>query len=268
MSKPCPRAPRKRFRNRSSQSRTVRVEWAPMSLSGRMLAHVSTAVLSTSARARAGRAQLLHRELSPRADWAVLDLGSADGRHIHSILPACTNVCLADVDVEAASAGAAAYGYSFVPLGDDGRLPFPDGQFDLVFCSSVLEHVTGPKGAASWESDAGAFECTAARHQARFASEIRRVGRSYFVQTPYRYFPIDSHTWLPAPVALLPRPMLLRLLSFTNRFWIKQTQPDWHLLSRHRMAALFPDARIVTERFCGLPKSLIAVRDGRGQQRV
>jgi hypothetical protein len=232
-----------------------------------MLAQLSTAVLSASARARAKRAKLLHGELSPRADWAVLDLGSADGRHIHSIIPDCRNVCLADVDVEAASAGAAAYGYAFVPLGDDGQLPFPDGQFDLVFCSSVLEHVTGPKGADSWESDACAFESTAARHQARFASEIRRVGRSYFVQTPYRYFPIDSHTWLPAPVALLPRPLLLRLLRITNRYWIKQTHPDWNLLSRRRMAALFPDARIVTERFCGLPKSLIAIRDGRGQQR-
>lgn len=62
--------------------------------------------------------------------------------------------------------------------------------------------------------------------------------------------------------------MLLRLLRFTNRYWIKQTKPDWYLLSQRRMAALFPDARIVTERFCGLPKSLIAIRDSRGQQRV
>lgn len=239
-----------------------------MTLIDRMLAQAGTAVLSASARARAKRAKLLHGELSPRADWVVLDLGSADGRHIHSIIPDCRNVCLADVDVAAASAGAAAYGYAFVPLGGDGRLPFPDGQFDLAFCSSVLEHVTGPKDAVSWKGDARAFESTAARHQALFASEIRRVSRSYFVQTPYRYFPIDSHTWLPAPVALLPRPLLLRLLRVTNRYWIKQTQPDWNLLSRRRMAALFPDAHIVTERFCGLPKSLIAIRDGRGQQRV
>jgi hypothetical protein len=239
-----------------------------MALIDRMLAQARTAVLSASARARAKRARVLHAELSPQTDWAILDLGSEDGRHIHSILPDCRNVCLADVDVEAASAGAAAYGYDFVPLVADDRLPFSDGQFDLVFCSSVLEHVTGPKGAVLWESDAGAIESTAARHQAQFASEIRRVSRSYFVQTPYRYFPIDSHTWLPAPVALLPRPLLLRLLIVTNRYWIKRTSPDWYLLSRRRMAALFPDARIITERFCGLPKALIAIRDGRGQQRV
>jgi len=234
-----------------------------MTFVDRMLAHVSTAVLSASARARAKRAKLLHDELSPRADWAVLDLGSADGQHIHSILPECKRVCLADVDVEAASAGARHYGYDFVQLVGDGPLPFSEGHFDLVFCSSVLEHVTGPKRAASGETDSTAFENTAARYQAQFASEIRRISRSYFVQTPYRYFPIDSHTWLPAPVALLPRPLLLRLLRVTNRYWIKHTEPDWHLLSRRRMAALFPDARIVTERFCGLPKSLVAIRDGR-----
>jgi SAM-dependent methyltransferase len=236
-----------------------------MNLINRLLAEVNSAVLNASAKARAKRAELLRSELRPTADLAVLDLGSSDGRHIHSNFPDWRNVCLADVDTEAASAGAAAYGYAFVPLGDDGRLPFPDGQFDLVFCSSVLEHVTGPKGEVLWEMSGGQFEGTAAGHQARFAGEIRRVGRSYFVQTPYRYFPIDSHTWLPAPIALLPRPMLVRLLRVINRFWIKQTQPDWHLLSRRRMAALFPDARIVTERFCGLPKSLIAIRDSREQ---
>lgn len=234
-----------------------------MSLVRRMLAQVSAVVRLSSAKARAKRGVLLHRALSPRAEWQVLDLGSSDGQYLHSIMPNCKKVCLADVDVEAASAGARAYGYDFVPLVGDGRLPFFDGQFDLVFCSSVLEHATGPKGAASRESDSALFENAAARCQAQFASEIRRISRSYFVQTPYRYFPIDSHTYLPAPVALLPRPWLLRLLRVTNRYWIKQTQPDWHLLTRRRMAALFPDAEIVTERFCGLPKSLVAIRDGR-----
>jgi hypothetical protein len=239
-----------------------------VTLIDRMLAQASTAVLSASARARIKRAKLLHGALSPPRGLGGSRLGIS-GRPTYPLHPPdCRNICLADVDVEAGSAGAAEYGYAFVPLAGDGLLPFLNGQFDLVFCSSVLEHVTGPKDAVSWESDADTFESTAARQQARFASEIRRVSRSYFVQTPYRYFPIDSHTWLPAPVALLPRPQLLQLLSVTNRFWIKQTQPDWHLLSRRRMAALFPDARIVTERFCGLPKSLIAIRDGRGQQRV
>jgi len=50
-----------------------------------------------------------------------------------------------------------------------------------------------------------AFERLALDRQRRLAAEIARVGRRYFVQTPYRYFPIESHTWLPAPVLLLPR---------------------------------------------------------------
>jgi hypothetical protein len=230
-----------------------------MTLADLILDRTRTAVIRASARARASRAQVLRNELSPRAEWTVLDLGASDGRHIHSILPECRKVTLADVDAETASKGAAAYGYAFVPLLDEGRLPFRDQEFDLVFCSSVLEHVTGPKAAVWTESSTTAFAGMADQHQMEFASEIRRIGRRYFVQTPYRYFPVDSHTWLPFPVALLPRPALLRLLTVTNRCWIKRTAPDWHLLSRRRVAELFPDGRIFTELCCGLPKSLIAI---------
>ena len=44
-------------------------------------------------------------------------------------------------------------------------LPFADGEFELVYCSSVIEHVPPARRAA-------------------FAREIRRVGRGWFVQTP------------------------------------------------------------------------------------
>jgi SAM-dependent methyltransferase len=57
-------------------------------------------------------------------------------------------------------------------------LPFADGQFDLVYCSSVIEHVAR------------------ARREA-FAAELRRVGRGWFVQTPAFSFPIEPHALLP-----------------------------------------------------------------------
>jgi hypothetical protein len=212
---------------------------------------------SEAARARRGR--LLQRELSPRRDWTVLDLGSSDGRHVHTVLPESAHVVLADVDAKAGSRGAAEYGYEFVALPQSGRLPFGDGEFDLVFCSSVIEHVTGPKDSVVGLPDGRAFAYLAALHQQLFADEIRRVSKAYFVQTPYRYFPVDSHTWLPAPIALLPRRVLFVLLRVSNSRWIKSTAPDWHLLSHRRMAQLFPDARIVTERFLGIPKSLVAI---------
>ena len=82
---------------------------------------------------------------------------------------------------------------------------------------------------------------------------------SFFVQTPCRSFPIESHTQLPF-VGWLPRPALIRVLRVSNKFWIKRTSPDWHLLGTREMAQLFPGAEIVCERFAGLTKSIMAIK--------
>jgi SAM-dependent methyltransferase len=59
---------------------------------------------------------------------------------------------------------------------DGLSLPFADNSFDLVLSNAVIEHVGG------------------AVEQARFLAEHRRVGRSFIVTTPNRWFPIESHT--------------------------------------------------------------------------
>src|SRR5690606_41323531 len=97
------------------------------------------------------------------------------------------------------------------------------------------------------------------RSQQDFAREIARLGKGYFVQTPCKSFPFESHSWLPF-VAYVPRPALIPLLSASNRVWIKKTTPDWHLLSESEMRRLFPDATIVKERLGGFTKSLMAIR--------
>src|SRR5689334_2916735 len=56
--------------------------------------------------------------------------------------------------------------------GDGRKLPFKDAAFDIVFSNSVIEHV-GTRA-----------------DQQMFASEIARVGRRYWVQTPNQGFPI------------------------------------------------------------------------------
>ncbi len=55
----------------------------------------------------------------------------------------------------------------FVRADAAAGLPFADDEFDLVYCSSVIEHVPPARRAA-------------------FAAEARRVGRGWFVQTPAR----------------------------------------------------------------------------------
>lgn len=136
--------------------------------------------------------------------------------------------------------------------GDGRALPFRDRCFDLVFSNSVIEHV----------GDAAS--------QQRFAEEVVRVGRAWWVQTPNRWFPVEQHLltplvhWLPKQWqrAIVPRctvwAALMRFPPDRKRFYLEHYLADVKLLSAREMAALFPQARLIRERFCGVTKSLIA----------
>jgi SAM-dependent methyltransferase len=122
----------------------------------------------------------------------------------------------------------------FVRADAAAGLPFADEEFDLVYCSSVIEHVPPPRRAA-------------------FASEIRRVGRGWFVQTPAFCFPVEPHSLLPGAHWL---PIALR-----RRYWRLGAAGAWEeisLLRRAEVEALFGPA--VPERVGPLVKSWVCVR--------
>ncbi len=130
--------------------------------------------------------------------------------------------------------------------GDACEVSFPDKCFDVVFSNSVIEHL-------------GARE-----RQRQFAAECMRCGRGFFVQTPNKWFPIDTHTLMPV-AHWFPR-LFRRLIRFSPRALIsKMTEMDvadlrgLRLLGKSEMQELFPGAMIVEEKFLGLTKSLIAV---------
>jgi hypothetical protein len=141
--------------------------------------------------------------------------------------------------------------------GDGRMLPFRDASFDIVFSNSVIEHV-------------GDVES-----QRRFAAEIMRVGRAYWVQTPNRRFPVEQHLltpfihWLPKPIqrAIVPRfnvwAMLVMTTSDRRDFYIRHYLEDIRLLCVSDLRGFFPTARIIRERFLGWTKSLIATGDRR-----
>jgi hypothetical protein len=135
-----------------------------------------------------------------------------------------------------------------VVIADGCALPYEDGSFDLAHSNSVIEHL------GEWT------------RQCRFAAEIRRVARQFYVQTPARCFPIEAHTRFP----------WFQYLPGTARIWLFQHVPmgayprvsaerarDFHnelrLLSRRQIARLFPDATIRREQLFGLTKSYMAV---------
>ena len=140
---------------------------------------------------------------------------------------------------------------------------FRDGEFDVVFSNSVIEHL-------------GEYA-----QQRLMANEVRRVGRRYFLQTPNRYFPIEPHFLFP----------FFQFLPWRLRVWIlSQFGIGWHnrepdrreaerivkgirLLAERELQALFPGAQVWREKFLGLTKSFIvfsgweepASKDGGGQ---
>lgn len=218
-------------------------------------------VLNTSKKARQARAEVFRRYFQLNETTKVLDLGSEDGSNIASILKNTgvnpSNIYIADIDADLIERGQKNYGFNPVLLDETGNLPFVDGFFDVVYCSSVIEHVTVPKELV-WNGDAD-FEAIAKKRQKSFADEIKRVGRGYFVQTPARSFPVESHSWLPF-IGYLSHKAQIPALKLTNRFWVKKTMPDFRLLNRKEMSELFPDAEIVNEKKFGLVKSIMAIK--------
>ena len=122
----------------------------------------------------------------------------------------------------------------FVQADATERLPFADGEFDLAYCNSVIEHVPPARRPA-------------------FAAELRRVARGWYVQTPARSFPIEPHSLLPGAHWL---PVALR-----RNYWRLGATGAWEevaLLRRAELEALFGAAE--PERFGPLTKSWISVR--------
>jgi SAM-dependent methyltransferase len=122
----------------------------------------------------------------------------------------------------------------FVRADAAAGLPFADGEFDLAYCSSVIEHVL-PAGRKA------------------FAAELRRVARGWFVQTPAFSFPIEPHSLLPAAHWL---PVRLR-----KPYWRLGAAGEWEdisLLRRAELERLFGPA--LPERLGPLVKSWVCVR--------
>ncbi len=224
---------------------------------------ISKFVSALSKKAREKRASVFRNSFLLDENTKILDLGSEIGTNIHTVLLGTSvkpeNVYIADIDLSLIEKGSNTYGFVPVLINESEQLSFDDGFFDVVYCSSVIEHVTVPKDQV-WSMYSGKeFKAKSLNRQKTFANEIQRLGKQYFVQTPYRNFPIESHSWLPF-IAWLPRIILIPVLKITNIFWVKRTNPDWNLLNEREMSSLFEDAEIISEKVLGLTKSIMAIK--------
>ena len=178
-----------------------------------------------AARARARRHERFFALTGLGADAHILDLGCG-ALGLRGLEP---GLDITGVDLVERPG----YPGPFVRADATARLPFADAEFDLVYCSSVIEHVPPAQRAA-------------------FAAEARRVGRAWFVQTPARSFPIEPHALLPFAHWL---PARLR-----RPYWRLGAAGAWEdisLLSRRELEALFGPAS--PKRFGPLVKSWVCV---------
>ncbi len=127
-------------------------------------------------------------------------------------------------------------------MADGCALPFADHTFDLAFSNSVIEHIP------TWEG------------QVRYSKELRRVGRRYFLQTPNYWFPIDPHYLFPG-FQFLPGPVQRWLHTHFDLGHIRKTGPfeAIRLTTKSELRRLFPDGRLLPERFGPLVKSWYVV---------
>ena len=119
-------------------------------------------------------------------------------------------------------------------------------QFDLVYSNSVIEHVGGH-----------ARRC-------EFAETVLSLAPHHWVQTPYRYFPIEPHWIFPGLQFLPPKARA----AMVPRWPLSPARPtgrdaltgvlEVELLTRTEMAYYFPSSKILGEHFLSLTKSLIA----------
>ena len=147
--------------------------------------------------------------------------------------------------------------FSYV-LGDGVKNPFQDKEYDIVFSNSTIEHV-------------GAFE-----NQVKFANEIRRTGKRYWVQTPNRWFFMEPHLVTPF-IHYLPRNWQRKLLRYCtvwglvakpSKEQIDKFMTTIRLLTRTEMRRLFPDALLYEERFLFFAKSFVAYKVLEGEEIV
>lgn len=191
--------------------------------------------------------QTFLREMKPTAKTTILDVGvsgAASGERAENFLEEwyAHPEMITAVGIDDLRAFKKRYPMVNAMQGDARHLPFADKTFDVVFSNAVIEHVGSTK------------------EQKQFVDELLRVGRSVFLTTPARGFPIESHTMIPC-AHWLPTPLRNVIYVFFGRE-NEASDGYLHLLSARALRQLFPPKMPVTirrQRLFGWTSVLIAI---------
>ncbi len=209
------------------------------------LGHPLTGIRSRFAnKARRRMFDLFMNVMQPTPATSVLDLGVTpdesllESNFFEKLYPYKNKLTAASIE-DASHLEEKYHGLRFVRI-QPGRLPFIDNEFDVIFCSAVVEHV-GDREA-----------------QRLFVREALRVARKFFFTSPNRQFPLDFHTFLPVLHWLPPKLHQAALRSLGLDFWAKTE--NLNLLTPKAFRNLFPPCTSLLSfkyRLLGIPSNIV-----------
>ena len=124
---------------------------------------------------------------------------------------------------------------------------FDNREFDIVYSNSLFEHINN-------------FD-----EQKILASEIQRIGKHYFIQTPNYYFPVEPHFLFPF-FQFMSEGMKKKLIMKMDLGWYKKQDDEKkaaelaqsiRLLKKSELMKMFPHGKLYKEKYFLLNKSFI-----------
>ncbi len=195
---------------------------------------------SLSYRLRKKRFEIFLQQINPSKDTKIIDIGGTEVIWKDNNLDkqvTILNINFGDIDK------------NFIYIKADAcNTGIKNKSYDVAYSNSVIEHV----------GDFG--------RQKQFANEIKRIAKSYFIQTPNKHFPLEQHFLFPF-FQYLPKKLKLFIglrwkystVYIGGKDYLKHEIENIRLLTKNELKELFPDAIIIKEKFFGFTKSFIVI---------
>jgi len=198
---------------------------------------------SLSHRSRKKKFDLFLSLFKPRPGDKVLDIGASGEVFLlytfESIYPFPEKIVAGGNDLREVLSARRHYPQPHYVAFDGCSLPFPDKSFDIVFSNAVIEHVVGTG------------------RQKRFAQEVVRTGKGWFITTPNFWCPFESHYHLPF-IQFMPRELQREYNRLLGTHIPRGRVQELGLLSARELQRLFPTSEILKIRVTFWPETLVA----------
>ena len=201
---------------------------------------------------RTHKLELFNRLMNPTKEMKILNIGAEinpTNKYVPQFIdnyPWVNNVSAINLSSEHISLIKQYYPEVNARVGDACALPWEDKHFDIIYSNAVIEHL-------------GSFE-----KQKKMAAEVMRVGKSWFVTTPNRWYPFEFHMRLPF-VTWLPRNGYIRfgqVISYNpvkKKYMTGIRRRGLRLMTAKELKRCFPSSQIIKQRVTFMAETLICV---------